>query len=154
MAAVLLNTGVAFRTSPRVDSGSGVKASPVPRSFGAWAPGLPSAPFTEHGLPGLLKEMPPALKSLPASSGQSWTSLCREGGWGLITTGRALMFIPQGRGSTLKASGGKTSLWGAPTRMGGDVDNQALPPRARWAAACSQMPRAQPAIMQMCPPGS
>lgn len=114
MMAVLLNTGVVSRTSPRAGSGSGVKASPASTQV-LWrlAPGLPSAPFAEHCLPGLLKEMPPALKSLPASESQSWTCLCRECGLGLITIWQEQaqsfnVHAPRQGFCTHKASGGET----------------------------------------------
>lgn len=104
MVVASLNTRVAFNTSPRTGSGSGVKVSPTPRSSGAGDPDLPSVPPIEQCLPGLLKGLPPALRSLPASQGQFWACPCREGGLGLITIGRskpwASMFMPQGRGST------------------------------------------------------
>ena len=123
MAAALLNWRAAFRTRPRTGSGSGVKVSPTPRSSGAGAPDLPSVPPTELCPQGQLKELPPALKSLPAFYGQSWACLCREGGWGLIASdkskSRTLMFLPQGMFHTLEAGGGgrsvETSLWGAST---------------------------------------
>lgn len=122
MVAVLLNTGVAFRTSPRADSGSGVKASPAPRSSGARAPGLPSAPFTEHCLPGLLKEKPPALQRafllLQANPGHASAGKVARPNYHWQEQARASTHAPRQGFHTPKASGGKTSLWGASPCMG------------------------------------
>ena len=116
----VVNTGVATKTSPRTGSGSGVEVSPAHRSSGIQAPGLQPAFCPSH-------------RALPDRPIKRTTSIPQESSCFLRpVVGMSLQerwlgtnyhwpeqaqdfnaHAPEQGFHTLKASWGRTNLWGA-----------------------------------------